>query len=66
MASEEMISEEFFSNLAFWLPWQPIKFRGLDIIVIFGRRLIAEFLSDWDKKHCYLFPLPTDAICEIW
>ena len=26
MASEEMNFENiFFSNLAFWLPWQPIK-----------------------------------------
>ena len=24
-----------------------------------------EFLSDWDKKHYYLFPLPIGAICEI-
>ena len=24
-----------------------------------------EFLSDWDKKQYYSFPLPTDAICEI-
>ena len=29
-----------------------------------------EFLSDCDKKknkkQCYSFPLPIDAICEIW
>ena len=25
-----------------------------------------EFLSDWDKKQYYLFPLPIDAMCEIW
>ena len=24
-----------------------------------------EFLSDWDKKHYYLFPLLIGAICEI-
>ena len=34
MASEEMIFEYFFVNLAFLLPWQPmaIKFSGLDKI----------------------------------
>ena len=25
----------------------------------------AEFLSDWNKKHNFSFPLPIDAICEI-
>ena len=23
-------------------------------------------LSDWDKKQYYSFPLPIDAMCEIW
>ena len=30
MASEEMIFEYLFPNLGFRLPYQPIKFRGLD------------------------------------
>ena len=25
-----------------------------------------EFLSDWNKKHNYLFPPSIDAICGIW
>ena len=27
----------FFANSAFWLPWQPIKLRGLDKMYMFGR-----------------------------
>ena len=42
MASEEMIFENLFANLAFWLPWQPIKFSGLELIHIFGRVLLNE------------------------
>ena len=34
----------FFSNSSFWLPWQPIKFRGLDKIHMFGRGLLKEHL----------------------
>ena len=44
MASEEMIFEYFFANLSLGLPWQPIKFRGLDKIQMFGRRLLKEHL----------------------
>ena len=39
MASEEMI---FNRNLAFLLPWQPIKFRGLDKNNMFGEGLFKE------------------------
>ena len=41
-ASEEMIFEYFFANLAFWLPWQLIKFSGLNKIHMFGRGLLKE------------------------
>ena len=42
MASKEIISLYFFANLAFWLPWQPIKLRGLDKNVTYGRELLNE------------------------
>ena len=42
MASEEMFFEYLFANLAIRLPWQPIKFSGLDKIHIFGRGLLKE------------------------
>ena len=42
MASEEQIFEHFFANLAFRLPWQPIKFSGLDKIHTLGRGLLKE------------------------
>ena len=42
MVSEEMIFEYFFANLAFLLPWQPIKFSGLDKIHMVGRGLLNE------------------------
>ena len=32
----------FFTNLAFLLPWQPIKLRGLDKNDVFGRELLKE------------------------
>ena len=37
-----MIFEYFFTNLAFWLPWQLIKFSGLNKIHMFGRGLLKE------------------------
>ena len=37
-----MIFESFLANLAFLLPWQPIKFSSLDKIHIFGRGLLKE------------------------
>ena len=42
MASEEMIFENLFANLAFLLPWQPTEFSGLDKIHIFGSGLLKE------------------------
>ena len=33
----EMTSEYFFANLTFMLPWQPIKFSGLNKIHVVGR-----------------------------
>ena len=42
MASEEMIFEYFFANLAFLLPWKPITFSGLDKIHMVGRGLLKE------------------------
>ena len=36
MASEELISLIFFANLAFRLPWKPMKFWGLDKNCMFG------------------------------
>ena len=36
MDSEEMMFENVFANLAFLLPWQPVKFSVLDKIYIFG------------------------------
>ena len=41
MASEEMILQ-FHLHLAFLLPWQPIKFGGLDKNNMFGRGLFKE------------------------
>ena len=43
MASEEMILI-FFVNLSFRLPWQPIKFNGLDKNHMIGRGLLKEQL----------------------
>ena len=42
MASEEKIFEYFFKKLAFRLPWQPIKFSGLDKIHMVSRGLLKE------------------------
>ena len=42
MASEEKIFEYVFANLAFQLPWQSIKFSGLDNIHMVGRGLLKE------------------------
>ena len=40
--SEEKIFDFFFANLAFQLPWQPIKFSSLDKIYMVGRGLLNE------------------------
>ena len=45
MASEEKFIEYFFVSLAFRLPLQPNKFRGLDKNDMFGRGLF--------KKHFF-------------
>ena len=45
MTSEEMIFFAFFffsENLVFRLPWQPIKFSGLDKIHMLGRGLLKD------------------------
>ena len=42
LASEEMSFEYLFANSSLWLSWQPIKFRGLDKIQMFGRELLKE------------------------
>ena len=39
-----MASEMIFRKLSFRLPWQPIKFSGLDKIHMFGRGLLKEHL----------------------
>ena len=45
-----MIFEYFFSNLGFRLPWQPIKFTGLDKNNMFIRRLLKQyFCKPFDK-----------------
>ena len=74
MASELMIFQFFFANLAFQLPWQPIKFSSLDKIDRVSRGLLQEhrnsvkLLSKYlgeiamnDKfhfSHCKLMELP--------
>ena len=74
MASELMIFQFFFANLAFRLPWQPIKFSSLDKIDRVSRGLLQEHrnsvkhLSKYlreiamnDKfhfSHCKLMELP--------
>ena len=70
MASELMIFQNFFANLAFWLPWQPIKFSSLDKIDRVSRGLLQEhrnsvkLLSKYlrkiamnDKFHFHFSPL---------
>ena len=42
LIASEKIFEYFFANLAFWLPWQPIKFSSLDKIHTVGRGLLKE------------------------
>ena len=41
-ASEELIFDYFFVNVAFWLPWEPIKLRGYNKKGMFGRRPLKE------------------------
>ena len=42
MASDEKIFYFFFANLGFRLPWQPIKFSGLNKIHTVGRELLKK------------------------
>ena len=74
MASELMIFQIFFANLAFRLPWLPIKFTSLDKIDRVSRGLLQEhrnsvkLLSKYLRKiamndkfhfpHCKLMELP--------
>ena len=51
MSSEEKIFEYVFANLAFRLPWQPIKFSGLDKIHIVGRGLLKELSAEVLSKY---------------
>ena len=51
MASEEKIFE--YLNLAFRLPWQPIKFSGLDKIHMVGTGLLKEhFCKNFCQNIC--------------
>ena len=54
MASEEMIFLYFFANLAFRLPWQAIKFSGLDKIHMVGRGIL--------KKHIFTTCVELSAV----
>ena len=42
MVSEKMGFDFISTNLAFWLPWRPIKFRGLNKIHMLGRGILKE------------------------
>ena len=43
----------FCTNLSFRLPWQPIKFSGLDKIHMFGRRLLKDhFWKNFCQNIC--------------
>ena len=51
LASEEKIFEYFFTNLAFPLPWQPIKFSGWTKFVWmvgdYSRNISVKLLSEY-------------------
>ena len=49
MASEKKIFEYFFDNVAFRLPWQPIKIRDLDKIHMNRRGLLKKHFSKKKK-----------------
>ena len=42
MAFEEILFYIFFAKLSILLPWQPIKFSGLDKIHMLGKGLLKE------------------------
>ena len=55
----------FFANLYFWLPWQPIKFRGLTkficLVEDYSRNISVKLLSkylQWDSNIGPLSHLP--------
>ena len=48
MISEEMIVEYIFASLAFRLPWQPIKFSGLEKFVC----LVEDYPRNISKNLC--------------
>ena len=56
MASDEMMFENLFTNLAFLLPCQAIKFSGLDRTNMFGRGLLKEhFCKSFVKINAYFY-----------
>ena len=54
MASELMIFQKIFANLAFRLPWQPIKFTSLDKIDRVSRGLLQEHRNSVKLLSKYL------------
>ena len=60
MAYEEMIFEHVFANLVFRLPWQQIKFKGLDKIICFAedysRNISLNFCQTFYSKIGIKFP----------
>ena len=53
MASEEKIFEYVFSNLAFRLPWQPIKFSGLAGLL--KEHFCQNICNEIEIKHYFHF-----------
>ena len=51
IASEEIFLY-CFANLAFWLAWQPLKFKGFDKIHICGRGLLKEHFFNFCQNIC--------------
>ena len=43
IVSGELMFEHFLANVAFWLPWQQIKLRGLDKICLVEDHLTKKF-----------------------
>ena len=54
MTSELMIFQKVFANLAFRLPWQPIKFTSLDKIDRVSRGLLQEHRNSVKLLSKYL------------
>ena len=51
MASDVMIFEYFFVNLAFRLPWQPVRFSGMDKIHVVGKGLLQKQFCKFFSKY---------------